>query len=348
MNIAIGVIAVLCLSNIVFSILLIREIQINRILIAREKQAEKPLAQVAKTEEKQIPAKPEEKKPVQPAALPGLPLSLIHASSGEYVLFCEKETNVLHLFRFTDNAFELVKTYKCITGANHKDKQTNGDLATPEGVFFTLRFIDGGKLPKQYGFGAYVLNYPNFLAKKEGKKGNGIWLHGHSTDKNIGTDILNTKGCVVVENDVLKELSRFIRANGTPIVIVNRMEASLKEKQQSLSQDIQAFMTTWKKSWESMNMKKYLSLYASEFTTSDGMDYNAFRKHKENVNKGKSFIRVDIHDMAVLMPQGYEGKIAVVRFVQRYASNNFKSESKKLFYLTRKDTSWQIIAESVF
>jgi hypothetical protein len=78
------------------------------------------------------------------------------------------------------------------------------------------------------------------------------------------------------------------------------------------------------------------------------MGYQAFKQQKEKVNKGKKFIRVKTENIAILIPQEYGGKIAIVRFLQRYHSNNFNSDSKKIFYLKKGQTGWQIIGESSY
>jgi hypothetical protein len=106
------------------------------------------------------------------------PQPLVFADAGEYLLVCEKDTKILYIFRFSDGKFSVVKQYPCIIGANNHDKRQDGDFATPEGVYFFLRFASGKTLPEIYGYGAYVLNYPNFLDRKEGKKGGGSGYTG--------------------------------------------------------------------------------------------------------------------------------------------------------------------------
>ncbi|MCX5853938.1 MAG: L,D-transpeptidase family protein [Deltaproteobacteria bacterium] len=276
------------------------------------------------------------------------PQPLVFADAREYLLVCEKDTKILYIFRFSDGKFSVVKQYPCIIGANNHDKRRDGDFATPEGVYFFLRFASGKTLPEIYGYGAYVLNYPNFLDHKEGKKGGGIWIHGHSAGKKIGTDIPDTKGCIAVSNDALKEMSGFLKPNGTPIAIVNKLQFTKQENQAAVSKDLRSFLDAWRQGWESINTKKFMSFYAPEFINSEGMGYQAFKQQKEKVNKGKKFIRVKTENIAILIPQEYGGKIAIVRFLQRYNSNNFKSDSKKIFYLKKGQTGWQIIGESSY
>lgn len=276
------------------------------------------------------------------------PQPLLFAEQKEYMLIVEKEARIVHVYRVSKNEITPYKTYPCIVGANSSDKQRDGDYATPLGVYFVLRYVPGSTLPENYGHGAYVLNYPNFLDRKANKKGSGIWLHGHSPGKTIQTEIPDTRGCVVVSNDALKEMGGFLKTQGVPIAIVNKLNFAKKENQNKLAGEIREFLDSWRKAWESRDVKKYLSFYSSEFVNNEGMGYQAFRQHKEKVNLGKKFIKVKIEDLSLLTPPEYGGKIVLARFLQRYDSNNFKGDSRKIFYLEKGQKGWQIIGESLY
>ena len=157
------------------------------------RSATAPSSPSAPPSAKTVPVKP------PPAVIPATltlaanesPFPLVLAEAGEYLLICEKDQNTLHLFRFVDNRFALVKSYPCIVGANGLDKKKAGDLATPVGNYFFLRYIPGKSLSEKYGYGAFVLNYPNFLDRKDRKDGTGIWLHGHTPGKGLGEQELH-------------------------------------------------------------------------------------------------------------------------------------------------------------
>ena len=278
-----------------------------------------------------------------------IPAPLVWAVAGEYALVGEKENKLLHLFKFQDDRFVLVKSYPCIIGANDKDKQKAGDFATPKGSYFTLRYTPGNTLPEIYGEGAFVLNYPNFLDRKDSKNGGGIWIHGHVPGKVIGAgDLLSTKGCIAVSNDNVKELKTLLKPSGTPVSIVDTVTFIKEGNRKELLQGIRNFMDAWRQAWESGNTLKYLSYYSKDFINSEGMRFEAFKRHKERVNSGKKFIRVTVDQMAVIMPQEREGQVTVVRFIQKYRSSNFEADSKKLFYLKKEQKGWTIFGESAF
>ena len=315
-------------------------------------------ARVAKAEP-QAPVVPVKAEPKAPAAavktaafiVPAgeTPAPLVWAMAGEYALIGEKESKLLHLFKFQDDRFVLVKSYRCIIGANGEDKKKAGDFATPRGSYFTLRYTPGSALPEIYGEGAFVLNYPNFLDRKDSKNGAGIWIHGHVPGKVIGAgDLVNTKGCIAVSNDNIKELKGLLKSSGTPVSIVDRVAFIKEDTRKESFQEVRTFMEAWRQAWESGNTGKYLSHYSKDFINGEGMRFEAFKRHKERVNSGKKFIRVTTDQMAIVFPQEREGRIAIVRFIQRYRSNNFESNSKKLFYLKKGREGWTIFGESAF
>jgi murein L,D-transpeptidase YafK len=278
-----------------------------------------------------------------------MPAPLGWAAAGEYALICEKESKLIHLFQFQDERFAFVKSYPCIIGANGTNKKKAGDYATPEGSYFTLRYTPGSALQEIYGEGAFVLNYPNFLDRKERKDGGGIWIHGHVPGKVIGVgDLVNTKGCIAVSNEIVKELKNLLHPSGASVSIVDKVTFVKESSQKESLQEIRNVMDAWRQAWESGDTSKYLRYYSKDFINSDGMNFAAFKRHKERVNSGKKFIRVKVEQMAIIFPQEREKEMAAVRFVQKYRSNNFESQSKKLFYLKKGQEGWTIIGESAF
>ena len=105
-------------------------------------------------------------------------------------------------------------------------------------------------------------------------------------------------------------------------------------------------MKSWGKSWESGDVKRFMTHYASDFVNSDGMNYQAFKRQKEKVNRGKKFIRVKADHLAVILSEDRQGPVAIVRFDQKYSSSNFRSDARKLFYLRKGKAGWQIFGES--
>jgi len=269
-----------------------------------------------------------------------VPTPIIHMKPQDHLLLCEKSSKMLHLIRSEPGGLFIIKSFSCMVGSNNGDKREVGDLATPEGIYFLVSFLSS--LPEKYGIGAFPLNYLNLLDQKEGKKGSGIWLHGFPDHMERP---LSSEGCVVVRDEDLKELMKLIKIGDTPLVIVDTIRYQSPEKQQRVFQGLAQFLQDWKGAWESLDTEKYLSYYSRDFVNSEGMNYERFKAHKERVNQSKRFIKLHIESRSFLLSQKDGGSIAVLRINQDYASDNFKSTTRKTLYLREEQGQWKIIGD---
>ncbi|MCX5816153.1 MAG: AAA family ATPase [Proteobacteria bacterium] len=273
------------------------------------------------------------------------PSYLISAEPGEYVLICEKDAKTIQLYKKGNSGFDLLKSFPCAIGKIHSYKQHYEDPSIPEGIFFFTKFISSDGLRPAYGYGAYVLNFPNLLNFKDGKKDGRIWLHGHSKNKGLSNDPENTKLGIAIGNDSLKEIHAIIRQNGAPFVIVRRIDYIDKVVRENIQREIESFLDSWKKSWESINTEKLLAHYSNDFLGNHRENLNAFKQIKEKVNKTKRFIRIDIEKPCIFLSPGFGETVAIVRFYQKYSSDNFSDGSLKVLYIQKKGAEWKIIGE---
>lgn len=263
-------------------------------------------------------------------------------------LLVDKRANRMYVFsrKESGDVFEEVNDYYITTGKLVGDKAVKGDLRTPEGVYFVTSWISPNKLPSKYGIGAFPVNYPNELDKRNGKTGYGIWLHG--TDKGYySRPPRDSEGCVVLTNIDLEALKSEIKPGLTPVVITDKVEwvdhASWKKEQQTILQAVES----WRSDWESMNVNKYLSHYGQDFWSSTH-NLKSWSARKRLLAKNKTFQSIKFSDLSVLVyPKKLKNdeQIAVVRLHQNYKSNNFKSEMYKRLYLSKKNNNWKILYE---
>ena len=273
------------------------------------------------------------------------PSYIISAESGEYVLICEKDTRTVQLYKKGDSGFDLLKSFPCVIGKIHSYNQHYEDPSIPEGVFFLTKFIAIDGLRPVYGYGAYVLNFPNLLNFKEGKKDGWIWLHGHSKDKGLRSNPENTKLGIAIGNDSMKEIHTIIGQTGTPFVIVRKIDYIENTVRENIKREVLSFLASWKQSWESTNTERLLAHYSNGFIGNQREGLDVFKQIKEKVNKTKRFIRIDIEKPCIFLSPVSGETVAVVRFRQKYSSDNFSDESIKVLYLQKKGTEWKIIGE---
>lgn len=278
-----------------------------------------------------------------PGAVPDAVLQL--APQFEHVVVVDLLRHRLYLWRNTGQRLELVADFYASIGRAGVGKEKEGDLRTPVGVYRVTEYKPDSELPELYGDGAFPVNYPNSLDQIRGRTGYGIWVHGVPRDT-YSRAPRASEGCVVVANEDLQMLRRYLRPGRTPVVFSDRLEWLTPDEAEARRRTLMARLDAWRSSWESLDTGAYLSYYADDFVSATGMDKDAFAAYKREVNADKTRIDVSLEDVSIYRYPG-EDDLALISFLQRYSSNNFQAVSRKQQFW-RKDPSsgWQIVHES--
>lgn len=105
---------------------------------------------------------------------------------------------------------------------------------------------------------------------------------------------------------------------------------------------VQETVESWADAWESKNIKKYLSYYASDFKTPDGESRSNWAStRKERINRPKH-IEVKVSRIAVDLTDNTH---ATVKFHQDYRASNFKASGPKTLLMVKSGGSWFIQEE---
>lgn len=277
-----------------------------------------------------------------------LPGSLMMLDSSiETALVVDKHNHRLYVYeRGADGVPRLLRDLYVSIGRGNGNKRNEGDLRTPEGVYFITRHIPGSQLPDLYGYGAWPMNYPNEWDRHQRKTGHGIWLHG-TEQAFYSRPPLDSEGCVVLPNIDLERLAEFLRPGTTPIIVTDRVEwltlAEWTGKRNGLIQAIEQ----WRQDWADNDADAYLSHYATDFWSRDH-NLDSWAAYKRRVARGKSWQQVELSDLSLyLYPReaGNGRHMAVANFRQDYDSNNFRSSMDKRLYLVEEDGAWRIMYE---
>ncbi|WP_295637295.1 L,D-transpeptidase family protein [uncultured Mailhella sp.] len=145
----------------------------------------------------------------------------LSSHSPEYLLAADKSRKLLFQVETEGSAPAVTRQFECIHGRLEGDKQKEGDLRTPEGVYFITHKITQKLDFMEYGPHAFNLNYPNPADRLRGKTGSGIWLHS----KGQPITGLTTRGCMAIDQHELTDLLHLL-APGTPIVIAEHLEGA--------------------------------------------------------------------------------------------------------------------------
>jgi murein L,D-transpeptidase YafK len=254
-----------------------------------------------------------------------------------HAMIVDKSQQRLTVWRIKDGEPSLVEAFRCSTGENDGDKWVRGDMKTPEGVYLFCSVIDGRQLPSKYGYWAFTTDYPNFLDRRRGKSGDGIWLHGR--DKPLG-DRPDSNGCVALENQDLVRVSRYIRLQDTPLIVVNKLVMAPRSQVLEQERQIRDFIESWRQGWESREVDEYMNHYSANFQ-SCWLDFKSWKEKKRRLSQRYRKIRVRLGDVYLYRQDG----LVTAIFSQTYSSDGFRSSGIKVLYLLTENGQYKIYSE---
>ncbi|NND80974.1 MAG: L,D-transpeptidase family protein [Gammaproteobacteria bacterium] len=275
-----------------------------------------------------------------------VPASLIDLGQHPHVLVADMQQGRLYLYKNEDGAPQLIRDYYLSVGSAGFGKQVEGDNKTPVGVYSIYRYIDDSELPDLYGEGAFPVNYPNRLDRYRKRTGYGIWLHG-TPSNTYARSPWASEGCFVLSNDDFLDIENYIDVKRrTPVILSDQIEWVSPQQLAQRRADYLAVLSQWKQDWESLSTDAYLAHYSENNFNLGRTDYRQWAKRKREVNNRKTFVQVDM-DIKHLFTYPGEQDMFVVKYQQRYLSNNYQGVAEKEQYWQRDANSgrWQIIYE---
>jgi murein L,D-transpeptidase YafK len=272
-----------------------------------------------------------------------LPAALVQlAPNQSHALVVDTSRSRLYVYANDLGRPRYVTDFYISLGKYGVDKEREGDQKTPIGVYTVV--ADKEKLPDFYGPRAYPLSYPNDWDRLHGRKGHGIWLHG-TPSETYSRPPWATDGCVVLANDDLARLSKYVDVSRTPVVIGQSIQWRDQRRWEADREAFIAAFTRWKKDWESLDTNRYLAHYSGRFRA-EQRDLAAWKARKRQVNAGKSWVKVGIDDLSLFAYPG-TSDMMMVTFEQDYRSSNLSNRTMKRQYWIREAGEWRILHESV-
>jgi murein L,D-transpeptidase YafK len=222
-------------------------------------------------------------------------------------------------------------------------KMKEGDNRTPVGIYTISGFKSPRELTDFYGNGAFTLSYPNEWDIRQGRNGHGIWIHG-SPSNTYSRAPRASEGCVVLANEDLTRLGQYIQNGKTPVIIAEQVEWVAYDALDARRNDLAAALDQWRQDWESRDTSRLLGHYSASFRTGS-QDLQAFGANKQKVNAAKSWIKVGLNNVSLMLyPERPD--FALVSFVQDYQSNNLSDRTVKRQFWSRENGRWKIILET--
>ncbi len=284
-------------------------------------------------------------------ALAGLFASLAQAEGWQASLFgnpygpgmllaVDKSNQKFFIFQ-QKSPLRVATELACTTGKDDGDKFKEGDMRTPEGVYFIQSRLSEGLDYGVYGDLAYTLNYPNPMDRIAGKTGHGIWIHGRgSADINPR----DTKGCVVLAPPDLKAVAKDL-SPGTPVIIARTVGWAPEDQgRQKTVDELAGALKTWAADWSHKNERFFDVFDQRGFEVTEDETFGTFKSHKLSVFKSQPWIQVMVDNIHALPGPDYW----VTCFDQFYRSPTLTSQDgKRVYWKKDAEGRWRIMATEV-
>ena len=266
------------------------------------------------------------------------PLITGNSRAPEHLFVVDKKNQAFFVF---SNKSPLRKEYQwqVTTGEALGDKEVEGDLKTPEGIYFIERQIDTRYLDRDlYGEMGLTLNYPNPVDRAEGKTGFGIWLHGR------GKEVVpfDTEGCVAMDMKYMFKLKDMIELQNTPVVITSTMSWEEGEVELEKSRKIAELSMQWAEAWGDGAGEYFDFYFPDRFARSSGKSFSSFKKYKQGLFNTYDWMDVYIEQPRVLAGPDYW----VSYFGQVFNSPGFFSRGVKRLYWQKDEAGdFKVVGE---
>ena len=114
-----------------------------------------------------------------------------------------------------------------------------------------------------------------------------------------------------------------------------------RETDRSPQKEIERFLLSWKKAWETKDMRGYISCYHPTFR-SRGMNVRSWKKHRERLNHKYNRLGIDLKDLTITP---VSSRRARARFLQVYRADTYQDVGYKELHLAKKGGYWKIKKE---
>ena len=271
-----------------------------------------------------------------------LPLLANPYEGKDLVVVVDKKTHQLHMTNYRDGRLEILKSFRATLGQKIGDKMLEGDLKTPEGIYEFLFRAQAPQLKAMFGPLAIYVSYPNVMDKGGKKTGFDILVHGTDDPARL-EKLFDSKGCVVLDNHNVKEVSDAVKLKDTKIIITKDFAALQNTPRVDRAK---AFFQKWLQAWSSKDLTTYIESYADEFMEGK-MHRMEFAKYKDSLNKKYDTIQVTATDVRYYFHEKYD----LITFTQHYKSTfaggkpAYTGTSKKSLYIQERNGEYRILVE---
>jgi murein L,D-transpeptidase YafK len=256
-----------------------------------------------------------------------------------FAFVVDKSARTLTVYESLGDKLTQVAQYPTDIGKNDGEKTKRNDYKTPVGIYFLQEKKTQPEIPfNQYGSIAFTTDYPNIFDNREGKSGSGIWLHAIPDTVALTR---GSRGCVVVRDNVIKELQNFVKLGQTPLLIFDKVTYLNEEEYKAQRKRYLDHFEKWRTTWEQSDVDNYIQFYDASFQN-DEMNYKQWYRHKKKIKDLYKYIHVRLLPPTILQNKDQ----VVIRTAQRYESDLHRDFGEKTIHARFSDNvGFKIIRE---
>ena len=260
------------------------------------------------------------------------------------VFIAETSESSFHRFdRAGDGVVKVRQDYMSI-GQGGTGKERAGDQRTPLGIYFVTEQLDTTRLHDKYGVTAFPLDYPNAWDRRNGRTGDGIWVHGVDPRGGIRPP-LDTDGCIALPNERLLALEAHFEANITPVLIATELILVEPGQVTELRAGLESAVMHWATDLEKGDMVAWLSAYDDTFQHW-GMDKEAWSAFSMETVGQRPITAVDVSDL-LLLADPLEDGLYLSRFRLEVSEGDAQTTitRRRMYWRRSESGAFRIVAE---
>lgn len=282
-----------------------------------------------------------------------VPAQIVRLSArNRHVIAVDASRSRLYLFENGAQGLKLMADYYLSVGKLGIEKNAEGDLRTPLGVYFITSNLNRRSLKDFYGAGALPINYPNPYDIRRGKTGSGIWLHG-TPPTQFARAPKASDGCLVLANPDLQRIISQVEIRTTPVVISSHLQW-LNPTQTVAEHKI--FEDTWQQ-WRSIkttgDVTRTLGFYTPDFNSYGKTlaDWSVLMQADIQRARGREVATKDLSILHWQENAGLDGQVAtmVVTFSEVIAGSS-QGVTKRQYWVKSDAATrnqWKIFFEGL-
>ncbi|GIL18786.1 MAG: hypothetical protein BroJett040_25370 [Oligoflexia bacterium] len=257
----------------------------------------------------------------------------------QYAFVVDKSARTLRVYESQGDLPKLIVEHPTDIGKSNGDKERANDFKTPVGMYFLLSKKTQPEIPFDlYGNLAFTTDYPNIFDQRVAKSGSGIWLHAIPDTVPLTR---GSRGCVVVRNDVIKSLEKFVKLEQTPIIIADKVNYITASEYKAQKEKYLQHFEAWRKSWEEQDVDSYIQFYDPTFKNNE-MNFKQWYRHKKKLKALYKYIKVQLLPPVIIRNKDQ----VVIRTAQRYESDLHQDYGEKTIHAHYSEaTGFKIIRE---